>query len=254
MPDNKILLFTIARSGSTYICMLLRRYFIANNVEYSDTDYEIANIAAWKNNVQNIIEKNKHVINELGLSDHPIDRSFMNTVLLYHLTRPQSFVYKYFPFDSFHTKEDEILALSEKHGLTIICLYRKNILDVVLSNMIKYHGYENQIDSECLEYLINETVIYSYELYFGIFNKIKNHSSVYKVIAYEDLSFHPDIDINLFYKNTTLDNDLLTKKDVDSSLKQQVLLQYPNLIEQVVSSLKKTTLPIVNDYYVCLEK
>jgi hypothetical protein len=259
MTNDKFILFTTPRSGSSYICLLLQYYFATKKINYLSVNSEIANKVQWQINDQDIINENIQVIKDLRLDYFKIDSTFMNTIFLYYLTRPESYIFKYFVFDAVHTDVDEIIAVSEKYNIKIICLYRKNILDFLLSRLIKenlldkiYNRYEYTENNILIDHFIKEDVIHTYQLYLDIFNKFNEHSSIYKVISYEDIAFEPNIDIDLFYQNAKLENTVLSKKEVDIDLKQTVLRQHPDLIDCLTDHLSKSNLPVVNDYYFCL--
>lgn len=251
------------RSGSTYMCRLATHLLTVNNIDVVKVNPEVSNIDQWKSNEQNIIEENIDLIKQLGLDQNKIDQNFVNRMFLHYLTQPQTVVLKYLPFDSYDFTPEELVAVAKKHDITLIGLYRKNILDTFISQIVKFNfGEITKSDqtivlSSKLGYDKNilDDLISVYKIYFDIHQLLKAENVLENTIAYEDLTFDVVVDsFVLNYTNSVKSTIEMTEKSVSSSITSYVLSQLPFLKSELQQSLKQHDIPVVDDFYFSLEK
>jgi len=143
----------------------------------------------------------------------------------------------------------------------VICLYRINILDYLISQIVVHTvgnlDYKtNELLSD-IEYaydfdVLNRITIRHYELFFKFYTEFTNAGIIEKTIAYENMQFNSTKDAALLFDNVKLKKYRQGEKIVSKQLKKQILKQHPTIVSDLIAALKATTLPIVNDYYLDL--
>lgn len=263
MDQNKIIFVSMPRSGSTYLCRLVRECFAAQDLDFLKINPEISNIEQWLSNRQNIIDEHKDTIDRLNLNVDNINNNFVNRIFLHYTTQPKPLVLKYFPFDSADVSLDEIVALSKKHKIRLFGLYRQNILDTFISKIIVHNIGDSEVRNSNLmmsvdfKYnpdILEYDIIECYQKYYEIHKKLKELNMFEAVIKYEDLTFDSKKDSVYFYKNMKAPiNSRLTEKIVLSDVKHRVLTQLPFLKTDLIHSLKSSGVPVTDDFYFYLD-
>lgn len=264
MYSDKIILVTLPRSGSTYLCKLIKQCFALKNLDFLQINPEIANIDQWKSNSQQIIEENANVIRQLKLDSSSVDSSFVNRMFLHYATQPKPFVLKYFPFDSYDISTEELIAVSKRHRIRLVFLYRKNILDALVSQIVKYNFGEivaadaDTVTASKIEFdrsILDNNIISAYQLYQTIYNTVKDAQLVDSVVAYEDLAFDSKIDSAIFYTDLNcLSSINITEKSVSPRITEHVLTELPFLKSELTKSLQIANLPVTKDFCFLLGK
>ena len=261
MLTQKLIFFTLPRSASSYMCDLARACMRQLGIEHLNVNPEITNIDAWQSNAHRIIDDNKELINSLGLDHLIIDHNLIKTLFLHYVANPTPIVLKYFPFDRYSIQWDEFIAVVKRHNIRVICLYRMNILDYLISQIvidnINNFGVNKDDWSANTEYVYNIDIldritILHYELFFKFYTEFTNAGIIEKTVAYEDMLFKPKKDAALLFDDVKLKPHTSGGKFISKRLKTHILKQHPNIVSDLIVALKSTDLPIVNDYYLDL--
>jgi hypothetical protein len=262
MQTDKIIFVSLPRSGSTYLCNVVRSCFSAQSIDFLNVNPEISNIDQWKSNKQYIVNDNINVIKSLDLDINNIDSNFVNRMFLHSVTQPKAVVLKFFPFDTYDIGLDDLVAVSKRHRIRLFCLYRKNMLDALVSRLVKHQFGDDDIKDETLmlstkfqynKHILDNDIIRSYQLFYNMVNKLTSLELIEEIIPYDDLTFNPSVDANRFYKNIAIcDQTVPTKKFISTVVKQHVLTQLPFLSKELTHSLKESGIPIVDDFYFSL--
>lgn len=258
MCSDKIVFVSMPRSGSTYMCKLAMQSLLTNGISCIKVNPEVSNIDQWKSNSQNIIQEHTELIKKLKLDKSKIDSNFVNRIFLHYLTASDSVILKYFPHDSFDFTVDELVAVAKKHRIRLIGLYRKNVLDMLISQIVKFNFGElvpankNLVLSSKIQYnssILNNDVVAVYKLYYDLFQKINSANMFETVIAYEELSFNSSIDSIVFNNLLPVDSvATLTEKSVSPDISAYVLSQLPFLTTDLANSLKDAAIPVTSDF------
>ncbi len=262
MDSNKIIIVSLPRSGSSYVCNVVEECFLQQKVDFIKINPEIANIEQWTKNRLGIIDKNLNVINALNLNPTVIDSHFVNQMFLHYITQPKPLVLKFFPYDSYDFSIDELIAVSKKHKIRIFCLYRTNMLDALVSRIVSRSivntnkTSEKSLLSTKFKYdssIIERDIVSAHRLFIDMYQKLSENNLVESVIEYENLTFNLLIDSNIFFKDLPIVvNKKLTTKLTSSAVKHEVLRQMPWLESDLKSALQTSELPIVDDFYFSL--
>lgn len=262
MNNDKIIFVSLPRSGSTYLCNVVKSCFSAQSFDFLNVNPEISNIDQWTSNKQYIIDNSTDVINKLNLNVDRIDSKFVNRMFLHYATQSKPVVLKFFPFDTYDVGIDELIAVSQRHRIRLFCLYRKNILDALVSRLVKHQFGDDDINDEELmlsttfnynKHILDNDIIKSHQIFHDMVTKLTRLDLIEEIISYDDIAFNPSIDAKRFYKNVTIANHTVpTKKFISTAVKQHVLTQLPSLTTELSRSLKESSIPIVDDFYFSL--
>ena len=239
------------------MCKLATHSLSTNNINYINVNPEVSNIDQWKSNNRQIIEENYELITQLNLDFVNIDSKFVNRMFLHYLTQSYGVVLKYFPFDSYDFTVDELIAVAKKHRITLIGLYRKNVLDTLISQIVKFNfGEVSAIDeaavlSSVVRYdksILDNDIITVYRLYSDIYQQINSAHLFETVIAYEDLSFNSVTDSAVFKQKLQVKPVKITDKSVSPNITAHVLSQLPFLKADLIARLKQANIPVTDDF------
>lgn len=254
---NKILLASTPRSGTSYVCEILYRYFYESiNMRPEDKpNTELGSMDEWKSIPETLLHESHRQISILNLDQTNIDENFVKKIFVHRLLHEKAFAFKYFNMRSNVLPLDEMIAMTVKNGYRIICLYRENLLDYLISKIVTDNvGYIDYHDSDLLfnaEYKVTEVTfanaVYTYVKLEEMMVRLHELGLINKTITYEQLTFDSTTDIKLFFDAGLRKNYIGTDKIVTPELKELILTQHPTLKDTLITEFSGSNLMINAD-------
>lgn len=251
MNRERILLLTAPRSGSTYICSMFNKYTQSARDNYVVMPQEMLNYENWCNTKDKQL-KNSDFFKWLGKDYDELASSVeaMRTSFIKCMDQ-DNYIFKYFPIVMERViRFDEIIELCKHHNIKIVVLYRRNLLESIVSILLS-HGnnvWNIQSDSE-LEInpkKINQNlthvdyVIRTYKKLLKFVEQARTDYQIHNVLEYESLNYTvSDLDKIIDSRDKLIKISAPTKKLTSSEQKFKVLNDNPELKDSIYELLDK---------------
>lgn len=242
--SKKIFLFSMPRSGSTYTAASFINYYKKTIPNFNQVSSEFLNTNIWKNEkiYNNVINNVSIFLNQKNIKSKDIyvkpDKQLFKLLCTHN-----SYIYKYFPFFNNIITTQEMIDISNENKVTNIFLYRKSIIDTIISHiylaksnkLVLWKDSDEILDISNFDIDLNkiDVVLNDYQGLYQIYQKLQ--SKKFKIFEYEKLTFDPKTDFHLKIESPT-------RKIVSVNIKENILKTIP-LFDIVSSKIKNYNIP-----------
>lgn len=265
--NNKILILSYPRTGSTFFTTLYNEYMSAAEPEtYIKLPDELLNIHHWQLDLDEpflyeFFEKYNTSPEQLSSRDE------IRRVLFSILDNADNFCLKYFPWMDEVVQLDEIIERCPE--LNIVVLYRENVFETIASHAIsienKVYNLRKDDRTNIVHSCSSVTPLDYDEMFYNIrkwqdlyVSLRERHIPIFSTVSYEDMSFtQSDLYflMNDYVYINTVSNGTLRKmsriSDKRKALKYEDTLNkiiMPNLHKHVIYVDEDLKINIVNEY------
>lgn len=251
MNKERILLLTAPRSGSTYICSMFNKYIQSTRDNYVVMPQEMLNYENWCKTKDKQL-KNTHFFEWLGKDYDELAGSVevMRSSFL-KCTDQDNYIFKYFPIVMERVvRFDEIIEICKHHNIKIVVLYRRSLLESIVSILLS-HGNDVwnipsdsdlKIDPKKIDQNLThiDYVIRTYKKLLEFVEQARTDYQIHSVLEYESLNYTVnDLDKILESRDKLIKIPPPTKKLTNSEQKFKILNDNPELKDSIYELLDK---------------
>ena len=249
--NHKIILASLNRSGTSYICNILSMYYRETILRLVRINPELGNFDEWRNNQATMLSDNARVVSMLKLDTNNIDKAFVKRVFLHRLLVEKVFAFKYFNTANNVVSMEEMTGLIRENGFRVVCLYRQNILDYIISNIVTSKvGFLDFYDGDMLfsnSYDVTTGFDFTYHVecyqYFdAMITELHRLDLIEQTITYESLTFDANVDLKLFFDYNLSKTYIGSDKIVTPELREHVLDQNPFIRDRLAEALASSNI------------
>lgn len=241
---NRILLISSPRSGSTYLTIILKQH-INRIADLDSFPAEFFNGENWQSAPKGI----DTYIDALNIAGNLNSDENLRTLFL-RLLQNQNYVYKFFPSYVNKVNAADLLSAITQNNIRVLFLYRSSIVDTAISQMVVANTNitNNSVPLTMQDFEYNEAAIVSalesYQDLHDLYNTLSAAGIQMEKVRYEDLTFDPLLDIQLFYPGeTNVDNGYV--KLVTPEIRQSIIDTF-NIEDQINTLISNYSFPHTN--------